>query len=219
MTVGNLAALRQRHAVRLLAWSSVAQAGYILVPFAAGGSRRRRRARSRRYALMYALVNLGAFAVVSLLGVARRDRRSPTSRSGPPLAAARLALGFALLCLAGLPPGVVGLVAKVVVFQSAVDGDLTWLAVVMAVNVAIGLVYYLRFVVACVTRSDDARSTPGTSPSPRRQPCRRSSWRPWWPRSRCRSIPRPSSPSCPSRGTDRPPTCQHVSTPSPRARC
>jgi NADH-quinone oxidoreductase subunit N len=57
-----------------------------------------------------------------------------------------VSLAFALLCLAGLPPGVVGLVAKVVIFQSAVDGHLGWLAVVMVVNVAIGLVYYLRFV-------------------------------------------------------------------------
>lgn len=155
MTIGNLAALRQRHAVRLLAWSSVAQAGYLLVPLAAGGSDVNI-GQIQAYALMYAIVNLGAFAVVSTMaargatvladftGVARRE----------PLIG--IALIFALLCLAGLPPGIVGLVAKVVIFQGAVDGDLTWLAVVLAINVAIGLVYYLRFVVACVS----APSTP-----------------------------------------------------------
>ena len=56
----------------------------------------------------------------------------------------RIALAFALVALAGLPPGVVGLVAKVVVFDAAA-GPATWLAVVMAVNVAIGLVYYVRW--------------------------------------------------------------------------
>jgi NADH-quinone oxidoreductase subunit N len=54
------------------------------------------------------------------------------------------ALAFALVALAGLPPGVVGLLAKVVVFDS-VAGPATWLAIVMAVNVAIGLVYYARW--------------------------------------------------------------------------
>lgn len=145
MTVGNLAALRQHHAVRLLAWSSVAQAGYLLVPLAAGGSPADIGA-LQAYAAMYAVVNLGAFAVVH--GAARWGATNITDFSGlgrrsPWLA---VALAFALLCLAGLPPGVVGLVAKVVVFESAVDGDLLWLAVVMAVNVAIGLVYYLRFI-------------------------------------------------------------------------
>jgi NADH-quinone oxidoreductase subunit N len=53
-----------------------------------------------------------------------------------------------------LPPGVVGLVAKVVVFESAIDGDLLWLALVMAVNVAIGLVYYLRFLVTLYRPAD-----------------------------------------------------------------
>jgi NADH-quinone oxidoreductase subunit N len=153
MTVGNLAALRQQHAVRLLAWSSVAQAGYLLVPLAAGGSAVDV-GRIQAYALMYGLVNLGAFAVVTLLASRGatyvRDFTGLVRRS--PLLG--ISLVFALLCLAGLPPGVVGLVAKVVIFQGAVEGDLTWLAVVLAVNVAIGLVYYLRFVVACVARLD-----------------------------------------------------------------
>lgn len=146
MTVGNLAALRQQHAVRLLAWSSVAQAGYLLVPLAAGG-RAIDVGRLQSYALMYAVVNICAFAVVwagarwgavTVSDYAGLMRRSPWIGS---------ALAFALLCLAGLPPGVIGLVAKVVIFQSAVDNDLVWLAAVMAVNVAIGLVYYLRFIV------------------------------------------------------------------------
>ena len=81
------------------------------------------------------------------LGVSRVDECTGLARSHPWIGGS---LAFALLCLAGLPPGIVGLIAKVAVFQRAVDGigvDTTWLAVVMAVNVAIGLVYYLRFLV------------------------------------------------------------------------
>lgn len=149
MTVGNLGALRQQHVVRLLAWSSVAQAGYLLVPLAAGGTGDDVTA-ILAYALMYALVNLTAFAAavaVASWGRSTIGDCTGLARSHPWIGGS---LAFALLCLAGLPPGIVGLIAKVAVFQSAVDGagvDTTWLAVVMAVNVAIGLVYYLRFIV------------------------------------------------------------------------
>jgi NADH-quinone oxidoreductase subunit N len=159
MTVGNLAALRQRHAVRLLAWSSVAQAGYLLVPLAAGGSGADVGA-LQSYLLMYALVNVCAFAVV--LGASRWGATDVADFTGLYRRNMWLAvaLAFALLCLAGLPPGVVGLVAKVVVFQSAVDADLVWLALVMAVNVAIGLVYYLRFLVVLFRPDDLAPAAP-----------------------------------------------------------
>ncbi|WP_330306667.1 MULTISPECIES: NADH-quinone oxidoreductase subunit N [unclassified Streptomyces] len=154
MTVGNVGALRQQatraySAVRLLAWSSVGQAGYLLVPIAAAAySKDAENAigSTVAYALMYAVVNLGAFAVAALVG-----RTSPLNRisdyrglyAASPLSA--LVLGFFLLCLAGLPPGIIGLFAKVTVFSSAVDAGLGWLAVVMAVNVVIALFYYLQW--------------------------------------------------------------------------
>ncbi|MEJ7627976.1 MAG: NADH-quinone oxidoreductase subunit N [Nocardioidaceae bacterium] len=160
MSVGNLAALRQTHAVRLLAWSSVAQAGYLVVPLAAGGGDRDLGA-LQSYALMYAVVNLAAFGAVA--AAARWGATTVADLAG--LARRRplvgVSLAFALLCLAGLPPGVVGLVAKVVIFQSAVDGGLGWLAVVMAVNVAVGLVYYLR-VVALLLRPAEHATPVGT---------------------------------------------------------
>jgi hypothetical protein len=159
MTAGNLAALLQRHAVRLLAWSSVAQAGYLLVPLAAGG-RPSDLGALQTYAVMYAIVNLGAFGAV--VAAARPGAGSIQDLAGlfrtRPLVGATLV--FTLLCLAGLPPGVIGLVAKVVVFQSAVDGALGWLAVVLAVNIAIGLVYYLRFIATVL------RTPPGPVPAP-----------------------------------------------------
>jgi len=149
MTVGNVIALWQQHAVRLLAWSSVAQAGYILVPFgaAAPGSVGGALGASLGYLAIYAVINLGAFAVAAVVGAGRPTQRLTDYRGltrERPMAG--WALAFALVALAGLPPGIVGLLAKVVVFD-AVAGPVTWLAVVMAVNVAIGLVYYVRWLV------------------------------------------------------------------------
>ncbi|MEU2334967.1 NADH-quinone oxidoreductase subunit N [Streptomyces sp. NPDC013172] len=154
MTAGNAAALRQQatraySAVRLLAWSSVGQAGYLLVPIAAAGytaDPRKAVGSTIAYALMYAAVNLGAFAVAALVGRTRQLNRLSDYRglyARNPLTA--LLLAFFLLCLAGLPPGVIGLFAKVTVFSTAVDAGLGWLAVIMAVNVVIALFYYLQW--------------------------------------------------------------------------
>lgn len=154
MTVGNVGALRQQptraySAVRLLAWSSVGQAGYLLVPIAASAytdDAEHAVGSTVAYALMYGVVNLGAFAVAALVGRTRLLNRVSDYRglyATNPLAA--LLLAFFLLCLAGLPPGIIGLFAKVTVFSAAVDAGLGWLAVVMAVNVVIALFYYLQW--------------------------------------------------------------------------
>ncbi|MEE4541900.1 NADH-quinone oxidoreductase subunit N [Streptomyces sp. V4-01] len=175
MTVGNVGALRQRPdaergAVRLLAWSSIGQAGYLLVPMAAAASARspaHEIGATVAYALMYGVVNLGAFAVAALV-----TRGAPAGRlddyrglyAARPLSA--LALAFFLLCLAGLPPGVVGLFAKVVVFSSAVGAQHGWLAVIMAVNVVIALAYYLRWTALLFTRpGQGAPAIPAQSPA------------------------------------------------------
>ncbi|MCX4969946.1 NADH-quinone oxidoreductase subunit N [Streptomyces sp. NBC_00654] len=169
MTIGNVAALRQnatraRSAVRLLAWSSVAQAGYLLVPIAAAAYAGDERIGSTvAYALMYAVVNLGAFAVAALVARTNPGNRITDYRglyATRPLAA--LAMGFFLLCLAGLPPGIIGLFAKVTVFSAAVDAGLGWLAVVMAVNVVIALYYYLQWT-AALFRSPEAAVTADTA--------------------------------------------------------
>ncbi|WP_052489700.1 NADH-quinone oxidoreductase subunit N [Streptomyces sp. 150FB] len=170
MSVGNVAALRQsatraRSAVRLLAWSSVAQAGYLLVPIAAAGYAGGARIGSTvAYALMYAVVNLGAFAVAALVARTKPLNRISDYRglyARRPLAA--LALGFFLLCLAGLPPGIIGLFAKVTVFSAAVDAGLGWLAVIMAVNVVIALFYYLQWTTA-LFRSPEAETSEADTP-------------------------------------------------------
>ncbi|MET7380967.1 NADH-quinone oxidoreductase subunit N [Streptomyces sp. NPDC005526] len=174
MTVGNVGALRQQatraySAVRLLAWSSVGQAGYLLVPIAAAGYAKdpqRAIGSTVAYALMYAAVNLGAFAVAALVGRTRTRNRLTDYRglyATNPLTA--LLLAFFLLCLAGLPPGVIGLFAKVTVFSAAVDAGLGWLAVVMAVNVVVALFYYLQWT-ALLFRAPEGEPAAHRLPAP-----------------------------------------------------
>jgi NADH-quinone oxidoreductase subunit N len=100
------------------------------------------------YVAFYAIMNLGAFAVVT--GFAAKTASNLVedykglARVSPWHGAA---LAFFLVCLAGLPPGIMGLVAKIVVFEGVVTGGVTWLAVIMAVNTVIGLYYYLAWAV------------------------------------------------------------------------
>ncbi|WP_328851559.1 proton-conducting transporter membrane subunit [Micromonospora globbae] len=154
MTVGNLVALRQRRTVRLLAWSSVAQAGYILAPLGAlaltagrtGEARAGAYAAALAYAVFFVLLELAAFAGVTALRPADADGGTlddlrGAARRHPWLGAG---LGLALIGLAGLPPGLAGLFAKVTVVRSLLDGGAGWLALVVAVNAVIGLAYYLR---------------------------------------------------------------------------
>ncbi|MEZ0092021.1 NADH-quinone oxidoreductase subunit N [Streptacidiphilus sp. EB129] len=180
MTIGNTGALRQRpaapdSAVRLLAWSSIAQAGYLLVPIAAAGYETAATVRDPlgatvAYGLIYGLVNIGAFAVVAL--VARRiDAYRGLFATRP---AAALAMAFFLLCLAGLPPGVIGLFGKIVVFRAAVDAGLGWLAVLMAVNVVVALYYYLSWTATLFQSATEPDAVPtaggGGTARPRRIP-------------------------------------------------
>jgi NADH-quinone oxidoreductase subunit N len=170
MTVGNLVALRQRHAVRLLAWSSIAQSGYILVPLGAAGKGDIDRVlpATVAYLLAYAVMNLGAFAVVTLVGRHRPANLLADYRGlGRTQPVTAFALAFALACLAGLPPGLLGLFAKVVVFQAPVEQGMGWLAVVMAINVVVGLYYYLAWAGSLYVRAG-AAERPTARPSPYR---------------------------------------------------
>jgi NADH-quinone oxidoreductase subunit N len=160
MTVGNLGALRQRRMVRLLAWSSVAQAGYILAPlggvalFAGGVLPLTARSASAvpqvaalAYTIFYVLLELLAFAaVVALRGRADGGPIDGYSGAGRRNAWAAGALAVALIGLAGLPPGLAGLFAKVVVVRSLLAGHVGWLALVVALNAVLGLAYYVPVV-------------------------------------------------------------------------
>jgi NADH-quinone oxidoreductase subunit N len=156
MTLGNIMALRQDGVVRLLAWSTVAQAGWVVMPLATVSSAAV--FASGAYLLAYVLATLLAFAVVAALvqtrGAARA--RDLTSYRGlvqdhPVLGAA---LGLALLSLAGLPPGVLGLVAKVTALRPVVSSELWLLAVVAAVNAVLGVAVYTRWLRAALAAPD-----------------------------------------------------------------
>ncbi|AGZ39144.1 NADH-quinone oxidoreductase subunit N [Actinoplanes friuliensis] len=143
MTVGNLVALRQTRMVRLLAWSSVAQAGYILAPLAVG---RAGVQAAVAYAVFFVLLEFVAFGVVVALrgpdgdGGELADYRGAARRN--PWLGAALVLSFA--GLAGLPPGLAGLFAKVTVIASLINSGWGWLAGVVALNAVIALAYYIR---------------------------------------------------------------------------
>lgn len=167
MTVGNVAALRQRTAIRLLAWSSIAHAGYLLVPLGVasagttGGQLGEAMSATVAYMAIYAALNLAAFGVVAVVSRHRPGATLEEYRGlvhTEPVSA--VVLAFALLALAGLPPGVAGLWAKVVIIDSAVSGGAGWLAVAVAINTVIGLVYYLRWTVLMFSAVPDRRAIP-----------------------------------------------------------
>ena len=154
MTVGNLVALRQRRMVRLLAWSSVAQAGYILAPLGAFALSAGRTAEALSlavaatvaYTIFYVVLELGAFGAVVALRPADADGGSLEDYRGAAYRSPWVAGAFvlALIGLAGLPPGLAGLFAKVAVVRSLLGGGAGWLAVVVALNAVVGLAYYVR---------------------------------------------------------------------------
>src|SRR6266851_106606 len=169
MFAGNLGALVQTNVKRLLAYSSIAHAGYILVAFAAvtsmaqgeGGSANAAPAYAAVlfYLLSYALMKLGAFTIVSQLGGAGEknlllDDYAGLSQRQPWVAAA---LSVYLLSLLGLPV-TAGFFGKFYIFKAAVNSHLLWLAVLMAVNSVIGAYYYLRVIVVMYMRESSAEA-------------------------------------------------------------
>jgi NADH-quinone oxidoreductase subunit N len=146
MTLGNLAALRQTSLKRMLAYSSIAQAGYILIGLASGTQAGAEAA--LYYLAAYTFMNLGAFAVVMAIqppdrnDVIREDIVGLASRQ-PALAALMAVFMFGLT---GIPP-LAGFFGKLYVFGSAVDAGLTWLAIVGVINSAIAAYFYLRVTV------------------------------------------------------------------------
>jgi len=142
MTVGNLIALAQKNVKRLLAYSSIAHAGYAMigvVAFSQLGF-----ASVVFYLIGYVLTNLLAFGIVSLVGSANGSddysAYAGLSRRNPALGLAAL---VAFLSLAGMPP-FVGFVAKFLVFSAAIETGWVWLAIVGVLNSIVGLYYYLN---------------------------------------------------------------------------
>ena len=170
MTVGNVIALRQTNVVRMLAYSSIAQAGYMLAPFAVAPHAGRGDAIEAMvtYLLIYAAMNLGAFAVV--MAVARKTRSAEKATFGglfeyaPGLA---VLVGVFFFALAGIPP-LGGWYAKLVVVRVFLDNPTGWgvaLGVILGVNSVVGLFYY-----ASIAREAFMRPVPDDDRAPIRVP-------------------------------------------------
>jgi NADH-quinone oxidoreductase subunit N len=145
MMVGNLGALRQRDGLSVLAWSSIAQVGFLLAPAVTGDIISLNAV--SQYLAVYVLANVVSFVALAVVlksrGSTSYDDLAGLGRTYPWLG---VPLAFAVLTLAGFPPAVIGLVTKYVVFVPVVEHGPLWLAIVMAINVMLGLAYYLRFV-------------------------------------------------------------------------
>ena len=169
MTLGNVAALPQRNVVRLLAYSSIAQSGYLLMGVAALEASDQGLPALMFYAIAYAAMNLAAFAVVVAV---QRERDSVDLAAfrglgrDHPWWTAALVLSF--LSLVGIPP-LAGFVGKLELFTAAIDADQAWLAAVAVVNTVISLYYYLRVIAPAVLDRQPDGAKPARAPSDARE--------------------------------------------------
>jgi NADH-quinone oxidoreductase subunit N len=164
MTVGNLAAVTQTNVKRMLAYSSIAHAGYVLMGIVAGTPRGI--TATLVYVMVYAFMQLGAFAVIVILR--RRDVVGDELKdfSGlhfrNPFAA--FAMLIFMLSLGGIPP-TAGFMGKFWLFGAAIDAHYYWLALIGVLNSAVSLYYYVRIVVFMYVKNETIGSTPTTSPT------------------------------------------------------
>jgi NADH-quinone oxidoreductase subunit N len=161
MTVGNLAALRQENVKRMLAYSSIAHAGYLLAAFAGLGSSGI--AAASFYTAAYAAMNVGIFAVITV--ASGYDEKRPMVKDFRGLVYRSPLLGslliFFLISLVGIPfTG--GFFGKFYAFTAAVGGGAVWLAIIGLLNSGLAAAYYLRLALAAAQRE----TAPDTSPAP-----------------------------------------------------
>jgi NADH-quinone oxidoreductase subunit N len=155
MTVGNLAAVRQENVKRMLAYSSIAHAGYLLIGVVASGlGVASAKPAVLFYLIAYTFTTLGAFAVVAWIGNRKDERLFVDDWAG--MASARpgvaLAMTLFLLSLGGVPP-TAGFFGKFYLFKAAMESpQLYWLVVVGVLNSVVSIYYYLRVVVAMYFR-------------------------------------------------------------------
>jgi len=164
MTVGNFAAVTQSNLKRMLAYSSIAHAGYVLIGVVAGTARGV--TATLIYLLVYSFMQLGAFAVIVLLrredvvGDELKDFSGLHVRN--PFAA--FAMLLFMLSLGGIPP-TAGFMGKFWLFSSAIDAGYYWLAVIGVLNSAVSLYYYVRVVVFMYLKKETIGSEPKATPA------------------------------------------------------
>ena len=146
MTVGNVTALMQRNIKRMLAYSSVAHAGYLLVGMVAGGPDGG--SAVLFYLIGYAFMTLGAFAVVIALGHRGQPNENLDDYAGVGFRSPFLGAAMAvfMLSLSGIPP-LVGFVGKFYIFSAAVKSGYTWLAIIGVMNSVVSVYYYVGVLV------------------------------------------------------------------------
>ena len=154
MTVGNVIAIAQTSIKRMLAYSSIAHAGYVLIGLAAANNDGISSA--MLYLLVYCVMNIGAFGAVILAKTEDGESLMISDYAGLGLRKPLLAMFMTimLLSLAGFPP-TAGFVGKFYVFKSAVQAGHIWLVIVGAINTAISAFYYLRVVVTMYMREPE----------------------------------------------------------------
>lgn len=157
MTFGYLAALVQDNVVRLLAYSSIAQAGYFLLGVVAVGVSPLALPALIVFAAAYAAMNLGAFSVTLRTG-RTLDAFAGLGRGNPVVG---VAMVLFLLSLTGIPP-LAGFVGKFLLFGAAIDAHFTWLTVVAILNSVLSLAVYLRIVVPMYRRRSEAAAAAPT---------------------------------------------------------
>ena len=164
MTLGNFAAIAQSNIKRMLAYSSIAHAGYILMGLVAASSSKAGLTdfsvgAALFYLLAYALTNLGTWAIVIAVERAEGEGLSLDDYAGLGARRPGLALAMALfmLSLTGLPP-TVGFVAKFYVFRAAIDAGYLWLALVGVLTSLVSAYYYLRIVIIMYMREGEGRA-------------------------------------------------------------
>jgi len=164
MTIGNLAALTQSNLKRMLAYSSIAHAGYLLIGVVAGSTRGV--TAMLIYLMVYSFMQLGAFAVIVMLR--RRDMIGDELKDLSGLSARHPLAAFAMLVfmlsLGGIPP-TAGFMGKLWLFGAAVEAGYVGLAVIGVLNSAVSLYYYIRIVVFMYLKKDVTGSEPTASPA------------------------------------------------------
>jgi NADH-quinone oxidoreductase subunit N len=150
MTFGNIVAIAQTNIKRMMAYSSIAQAGYIMVGLAATSASRALAPQSNSaimfFLASYALTNVGAFiAIVAFSNKTQTDNIADYSGMIKRAPLLTLGLTVCLISLVGLPP-TAGLIAKIYIFNSAVQQGYLWLVIIAVVNTIIAAFYYLRVV-------------------------------------------------------------------------
>ena len=158
MITGNVLALKQTNVKRLLAYSSIAHAGYIFVALTVGGSNAISSAIF--YLTAYTLFNVGGFAVVTLLETRSQAKPELSTLNGMAKANPYLAAVLALFvfALAGFPP-TVGFIGKFYIFSEAVKNGFIWLAVIGVLNSFVSVYYYFKILKAVYFENTDANFT------------------------------------------------------------